>query len=78
MLRLLGGEESRPYDHIYISRKLRPVGGKLPISLRSVPFFVRSKVDHILEKGSVGITMGDPTGIGPEVIVKALSTEEPF
>ena len=84
MLRLLGGEESRPYGHIYISRKLRPVGGKLPISLRSVPFFVRSKVDHILEKGSVmtlpmvGITMGDPTGIGPEVIVKALSTEEPF
>jgi len=26
----------------------------------------------------VGITMGDPTGIGPEIIVKALSTEEPF
>ena len=26
----------------------------------------------------IGITMGDPTGIGPEIIVKALSTEEPF
>jgi 4-hydroxythreonine-4-phosphate dehydrogenase len=60
------------------------VGGKLHIPLRSVPFFVRSKVVHILKKGSVmtlptvGITMGDPTGIGPEVLVKALSTEEPF
>src|SRR5512139_1668478 len=26
----------------------------------------------------VGITMGDPTGIGPEIIVKALSMQEPF
>jgi 4-phospho-D-threonate 3-dehydrogenase / 4-phospho-D-erythronate 3-dehydrogenase len=26
----------------------------------------------------VGITMGDPAGIGPEVIVKALSRDEPF
>jgi 4-hydroxythreonine-4-phosphate dehydrogenase len=26
----------------------------------------------------IGITMGDPTGIGPEIIVKALSAEEPF
>jgi len=26
----------------------------------------------------IGITMGDPTGIGPEVIVKALSMREPF
>ena len=26
----------------------------------------------------VGITMGDPTGIGPEIIAKALSMEEPF
>ena len=26
----------------------------------------------------VGITMGDPTGIGSEIIVKALSMEEPF
>ncbi|HVP77750.1 MAG TPA: 4-hydroxythreonine-4-phosphate dehydrogenase PdxA [Thermodesulfobacteriota bacterium] len=26
----------------------------------------------------IGITMGDPTGIGPEIIVKALSTEEVF
>jgi len=26
----------------------------------------------------VGITMGDPTGIGPEIIVKALSVEGPF
>ena len=26
----------------------------------------------------IGITMGDPTGIGPEIIVKALSVEEPF
>jgi 4-hydroxythreonine-4-phosphate dehydrogenase len=26
----------------------------------------------------IGITMGDPTGIGPEIIIKALSTEEPF
>ena len=26
----------------------------------------------------VGITMGDPTGIGPEIIVKALCREEPF
>ena len=26
----------------------------------------------------IGITMGDPTGIGPEIIVKALSTREPF
>jgi 4-phospho-D-threonate 3-dehydrogenase / 4-phospho-D-erythronate 3-dehydrogenase len=26
----------------------------------------------------IGITMGDPTGIGPEIIVKALSLEEPF
>ncbi len=26
----------------------------------------------------IGITMGDPTGIGPEIIVKALSTGEPF
>jgi 4-hydroxythreonine-4-phosphate dehydrogenase len=25
----------------------------------------------------IGITMGDPTGIGPEIIVKALSMEEP-
>jgi hypothetical protein len=24
-----GGEESRPYNHIYITRKLRPVGGEL-------------------------------------------------
>ncbi|HUL30913.1 MAG TPA: 4-hydroxythreonine-4-phosphate dehydrogenase PdxA, partial [Thermodesulfobacteriota bacterium] len=27
---------------------------------------------------NIGITMGDPTGIGPEIIVKALSTDEPF
>ena len=26
----------------------------------------------------IGITMGDPTGIGPEIIVKALSMREPF
>ena len=26
----------------------------------------------------IGITMGDPTGIGPEIIVKALSMEVPF
>jgi 4-hydroxythreonine-4-phosphate dehydrogenase len=26
----------------------------------------------------IGITMGDPTGIGPEILVKALSMEEPF
>ena len=26
----------------------------------------------------IGITMGDPTGIGPEIIVKALSIDEPF
>jgi 4-hydroxythreonine-4-phosphate dehydrogenase len=26
----------------------------------------------------IGITMGDPTGIGPEITVKALSMEEPF
>ncbi len=26
----------------------------------------------------IGITMGDPTGIGPEIVVKALSTQEPF
>ncbi len=26
----------------------------------------------------IGITMGDPTGIGPEIIVKALSLKEPF
>ncbi len=26
----------------------------------------------------IGITMGDPTGIGPEILVKALSTKEPF
>jgi len=26
----------------------------------------------------IGITMGDPTGIGPEIVVKALSTDEPF
>jgi 4-phospho-D-threonate 3-dehydrogenase / 4-phospho-D-erythronate 3-dehydrogenase len=26
----------------------------------------------------VGITMGDPTGIGPEIIVKALAMKEPF
>ncbi len=26
----------------------------------------------------VGITMGDPTGIGPEITVKALGTKEPF
>ena len=26
----------------------------------------------------IGITMGDPTGIGPEIIVRALSTEEVF
>jgi 4-hydroxythreonine-4-phosphate dehydrogenase len=27
---------------------------------------------------AIGITMGDPTGIGPEIIVKALSMEVPF
>jgi 4-hydroxythreonine-4-phosphate dehydrogenase len=27
---------------------------------------------------TIGITMGDPTGIGPEIIVKALSRKEPF
>jgi len=26
----------------------------------------------------IGITMGDPTGIGPEIIVRALSMEEPY
>jgi len=26
----------------------------------------------------IGITMGDPTGVGPEIIVKALSMKEPF
>ncbi|MFB3885217.1 MAG: 4-hydroxythreonine-4-phosphate dehydrogenase PdxA [Thermodesulfobacteriota bacterium] len=26
----------------------------------------------------IGITMGDPTGIGPEIIVKALSMKDPF
>ena len=26
----------------------------------------------------IGITMGDPTGIGPEIIVKALSMKEPY
>ena len=27
---------------------------------------------------TIGITMGDPTGIGPEILVRALSMEEPF
>jgi len=26
----------------------------------------------------IGVTMGDPTGVGPEIVVKALSREEPF
>ncbi len=26
----------------------------------------------------IGVTMGDPTGVGPEIIVKALAKEEPF
>ena len=26
----------------------------------------------------IGVTMGDPTGIGPEILVKALSRKEPF
>src|SRR5512147_2851008 len=26
----------------------------------------------------IGITMGDPTGIGPEIIVHSLSRQEPF
>src|SRR5512139_1946958 len=26
----------------------------------------------------IGVTMGDPTGIGPEIIVKALAKAEPF
>ncbi len=26
----------------------------------------------------IGITMGDPTGVGPEIIVKSLSMQEPF
>jgi hypothetical protein len=29
MHRPVGGEESRPCNHIYITRKLRPVGGEL-------------------------------------------------
>src|SRR5512137_677625 len=29
MPRLVGGEESRPYNHLFISRKPRPVGGEL-------------------------------------------------
>jgi hypothetical protein len=29
MPRLAGGEESRPYNHTFISRKPRPVGGEL-------------------------------------------------
>ena len=28
------------------------------------------------EKNIIGITMGDPCGIGPEVILKALSSQE--
>ena len=31
-----------------------------------------------MELPVIGITMGDPTGIGPEIIVKALSMQEPF
>ena len=33
--RQVGGEESRPYNQIYISQKLRPVGGELHSSLFS-------------------------------------------
>ncbi len=36
----------------------------------------RPTIDVALPK--IGITMGDPTGIGPEIIVKALSMQEPF
>jgi len=32
MPRLVGGEEGRPYNHIYITRKPRPVGGELHFS----------------------------------------------
>jgi hypothetical protein len=40
MPRLQGGEESRPSNHIYISRKLRPVGGELHfVSPVSKPVF---------------------------------------
>ncbi len=33
-------------------------------------------IGHILPK--IGVTMGDPTGIGPEIIIKAFSMVEPF
>jgi 4-hydroxythreonine-4-phosphate dehydrogenase len=45
---------------------------------------VYEKFQNTIEKGLfmtlpiIGITMGDPTGIGPEIIVKALSMKEPF
>jgi len=37
----------------------------------------QSRVDR-MSLPKIGITMGDPTGVGPEIIVKALSMEEPY
>jgi 4-hydroxythreonine-4-phosphate dehydrogenase len=38
----------------------------------------KSTKDDSMTLPIIGITMGDPTGIGPEIIVKALSKKEPF
>lgn len=35
-------------------------------------------MEDFIDFPKIGITMGDPTGIGPEIIIKALSMDEPF
>jgi 4-hydroxythreonine-4-phosphate dehydrogenase len=42
------------------------------------PLDLNSSKGLLMPLPIIGLTMGDPTGIGPEIIVKALSTEEPF
>jgi 4-hydroxythreonine-4-phosphate dehydrogenase len=42
------------------------------------PIYPSSHLPIHLALPKIGITMGDPTGIGPEIILKALSMKEPF
>ena len=50
------------------------------IQISHSPYTLNHPLDlaNPLGPSHIGITMGDPTGIGPEIIVKALSMEEPF
>ena len=64
--RQVGGEESRPCNHVYISRKPRPVGGELHLLKEHPSSFVRGnrnkfKGTHIQKQLNMGLAISKET-----------------